>query len=144
MPRGALLVLLSAVGSPEITISAVEDAEIVELLSTIRLVYDSERRAPYRLRSFVHRGTCDGVPCEFLLVSAAAFDEVPERRAFRVALPGVFVRLEPIEIPRRENDAFELAVWSEVTGAKRRCGVYRVSLRSMAEAKSPCPSVGGR
>lgn len=140
----ALLVLLLEAGSAGLAVPAVKDSRVVELLSTIRLAYDSERRAPYRLRAFAHRGDCDGVPCEHLYVSVSAFDEVPERRAFRLALPGVLARVEPITMPKAENDSFELAVRSEVPGAKRRCEVYRASLRGMVETESPCPSLGGR
>jgi hypothetical protein len=145
--HGLLLpLLLVAVGSREpVRIAEITSKEIVDLLTGITNIRDCKRGDKFCLRLFLYRteGECpEGAVCgkDQLLVLAATFDEYPEKRAFRLQLPGGFKRVSVLAAPKTEGGAFTVAVYTESAEGAVSCATYSVSLAEMLPLKSPCPA----
>jgi hypothetical protein len=144
MKMAALLLVLLAPPGDGGRVTPVRSPELVALLSTLRPVLEADRAAPHRLRAFVHRdeGECEeGRPCEkeVLYLSVAALDEYPERRAFRLRLPGPFRGIQVVASPGREDQDFVVAVRSLGADGAETCATWAISLRRMLRSAAPCP-----
>jgi hypothetical protein len=145
--RAILLpVLLAAAASPEpVRIPEITSKEIIDLLTGITNVRDCKTSEKFCLRVFLYQtgGECsEGAVCgkDQLLLLAGTFDEYPERRAFRLQLPGGFKRASVVSTPTSEAGSFTVAVYTQSSGGAVSCSTYSVSLAEMVRLKSPCPA----